>query len=533
MDIHSNKISNSPGKIKPPGPYTSPTIDDVKLPVDSLVQTANISGHDVSKITILHTNDIHGHMDPQISDGFERGGIANLGATISRERDENPGGTLVLDGGDISSGGPVSDHFKTIPMVETMNQIGYDAMVIGNHEMDYGIDAFTDVTRKAEFPILSANTRYLDDESVSPRIQPYVIKEVSGKKIGILGLTTPDTKELIPLADKDRVEFYDARETALQTIPLMKEEGAELVVVLSHMGIDRDRELAQNVPGIDVIIGGHSHTDMESHEVINNTAIHQAGKFGRSLGRLDISLKTGDGGAKVVDVQSRNIPVTCKLEPDRQVMSIFKSYSGRLENTFNRVIGRSMVDLDQRDPRQWKEESRLANFITDTMRNYMKADICLLSPAGFRSNIYRGKVKAGQINQLFPFEDNMTAIDLKGKDIKTAMDALISGPAKGLAVSGLRVVIDTTKPAGQRVENVFTADGKPLEDDKTYRVATRGSFANGILGLDVLTRHENRRDSAGSFRDILTERFEKGGPAYSTLDGRIVNLDLRPEHTLS
>lgn len=483
----------------------------------------------IQNITILHTNDMHGHAEAffeKKSDKGKVGGLSYMGAAIQREREKNPDNTLLLDAGDISSGGLVSDHFKSIPMVDAMNYLEYDAMTVGNHEFDVGMDALKDIIDHAHFPVISANIKDLSNDKKPLKTKPYVIKQVGDLKVGILGLTTPEAAAMLSPRDRELIQFTSVAEAAKKNIPKMKKEGADLIIILSHLGKDGDMMLASSVDGIDVIVGGHSHTEMKKPEKIRNTIITQAGSFGKNLGRLDLKIKRVGGKAEIVGVKSKLIPISEKsIKPDPQVSSIIKKYSDQLAPIMNRKVGEAAVDLVQRDYHVYREDSPLVNFVSDAIRKQTGADIAIISPSSLRANIPEGEITVGKLHELFPWENRVSILKMKGSDIKEVLEEALEGPANGIAISGLKVEIDTSQPRGKQILSVCTPDGKEIDPDKIYRVATRDYFANGNLGLDAFTRAEDRKDTREDLREILSREIENEKKVYARKDGRILNHD--------
>jgi len=521
MRINDNKIQGQAGDSGISRRAKPQMESGIREPRDTVEKTPG----SVHKLTILHTNDMHGHaeafVDSNVSDD-EIGGLSHLGAAVKKERQEDPDNTLLLDAGDISSGGPVSDYYEAIPMVDAMNKIGYDAMTVGNHDLDLGRVALGNIVDRAGFPVLSANLIDMTPGELKD-VKPYIFKQVGDLKVGILGLTTPDTGTMLLKEDRDKIAFTSAETTAGKLIPEMRKQGADLVVVLSHLGIEKDRELAGKVDDIDVIVGGHSHTEMKEPEEVNGTVITQAGGFSMNLGKLDLDVMKTDGKAKVVGVKSKLIPINKDIKPDRAVEKIIKSYADELAPLMERVIGRAETPLVQRDYHVYKEESVLSDFATDAIRRKSGADFCILSPSSFRSNINKGEVRVEDVYKVFPWKGKVSVLEMKGKDIKTLMEEMLSGPANGLAISGLKVEQDVSRPVGEQIVSVYTLTGESLDPEKTYTVATRDWYADGNLALHSFQKAKNRRE-VGVLRDILVNEFEERGVVKANKDGRIINL---------
>ncbi|MFP4499023.1 MAG: bifunctional metallophosphatase/5'-nucleotidase [Vulcanimicrobiota bacterium] len=487
------------------------------------------------RITIVHTNDMHGQA--QVKPGGETGrwdsGLPLVGAAVKREKERNEN-VILLDAGDISSGTVVSDYYKAIPMMDGLNHLGYDAMTLGNHEFDGGREALKELVAHAKFPVISANVK---DKSHDPiNIKPYIMKQVGDVKVGIMGLTTLEVATMISNPeDKKALEFLSVEDTAKKTVPRMREEGADVVVVLSHLGYEEDKKLAKSVKGIDFIIGGHSHTKATGPEdkkpgkffKFEDTVIVSTGAFGEKVGKLDIDVKFDKKGKADIDkVRSKLMTVGTKsLEPDPAIKRIINKYARKLNKIMGKKIGETKVDLTQRDYHTFKEESTLGNYVTDAVRRMTNTDVCLLNNSALRTNIKQGEITMGKIHELHPFENKISVVKMKGRDIKQAMEEILSGPAHGFAVSGLKVELDTSKPPGKQVISVSKTDGSKFEENKTYSVTTFDFLADGNMDINSFKKTRKRDDTDESLRDILISAIEEGEEIFAATDGRIVNHD--------
>lgn len=498
-------------------------IDDLRTSVE---KRAADSSDDIVSITILHTNDIHGHTEPFIDENkspdVKVGGLTYLGDTIKREKAKAPDNTLLLDAGDISTGGAISDHFKALPVVDAMNNLGYDAMTVGNHDLDVGLDGLKGITERAKFPILSANLE--DNSGKLDKIGSYIIKDFNGIKVGILGLTTPDAAatSMMDPKEKEQIKFMAVVDTAQRNIKKMKEEGADLIVALSHLGIDEDCRLARHVSSINLIIGGHSHTEMKEILKVNNAYITQAGKAGENLGKIQFDVRKEMGKTRIKNVYSEMIPITSEeARSDKNVRGVLYKFTKLLKFRMEKVVGKAPFSLSQRDYHYYKEESPLGNFITDSVRKESGADICMLSPSAFRKNIQSGEVTLGDINEVYPFNDKLSVAKLKGSQIKTVMEDILSSPFHSFTLSGLKVKMDTSLPKGERILEIRDTDNKPLNPDKTYIVGAQSSLFRFNISKTLFKSKGNAYK--GPVRDLLIEHIRKNPDIKGKNDGRIIN----------
>ena len=503
---------------------TNHSLTDLRL---SPQERSADSSDDVTSITILHTNDIHGHTEPFIdekkSPDVKVGGLTYLGDTIKREKAKAPDSTLLLDAGDISTGGAVSDHFKALPVVDAMNNLGYDAMTLGNHDLDVGIDGLNGITNRAKFPILSANLE--DNSGKLDKIGSYIIKDFNGIKVGILGLTTPDAAatSMMDPKEKEQIKFMAVVDTAKRNIKKMKEDGANLIVALSHLGVDGDCKLAEKVTGINVIIGGHSHTEMNEILKVNGTYITQAGKAGENLGKIQFDVRKEMGKTRIKNVYSELIPINSgEARSDKNVRGVLYKFTKILKSKMAKVVGNAPASLSQRDYHYYKEESTLGNFITDSVRKESGTDICMLSPSAFRKNLNSGEVTVGDINEVYPFNDRLSITELKGSQIQQVMEDILSSPFHSFTLSGLKVKMDTSLPKGERILEIRDLKGKPILPDKTYKIGAQSSLFryNVSRTLSKSKGHQN----GGPVRDLLIQHVRKHPDIQAKLDGRLINL---------
>ena len=521
-------------------PEVKKSIWDTGVKDDSVSLGSFVPGKDTAigkkvsqYLKIVSTNDIHGHMDPFLDKvtNKEVGGIANLGAAIKREKAEDPEHTILLDAGDVADGGAVSDYFSGLPLVEAMNQIGYDAMTAGNHDVNQGVDGFRNIVQTADFPVLSANLLEKAGEGEKIPIKPYVILEPKGVdvKVGVLGLTTPDTESMLSAENRDRISFLEPAQVARENIAKMKKEGAGLIVLLSHLGLEGDKDLAGKVDGIDVIVGGHSHTELKEPVEVNGTLITQTGSFGQNYGKIEVSFDRSGDGVKIKNVKS----TLHRVEPgnvgvDKKIYKVVDKYKRMLKPILNREIGEAPEDLNVRDYHVYKEESALNNYISDALRRKTGSDIFIHSTSALRTSMPKGKVTVGTVHQILPWKNDITIVKMKGKDIKQVLEAQLSGPLHCSAQSGLKMTIDTNAPKWSRLKEVKMEDGKPLEDNKVYTVATEDLFADGSFEMHGFKNAISRKSTGIDIRDMLIEAIEEDGKITSEVDGRMVNMSQMP-----
>lgn len=472
------------------------------------------------QLTVLHLNDTHGYLssleDRKVAPGQMRGGAAYWGDLIQRERAKNPEGTLLLSAGDMYQGTPVSNVFRGKPMVEVMNVLGFDAQALGNHEFDWGLQTLSELQAMARFPYLAANVTGPDGKAPA-QTRPWVMLVRKGVKIAVIGLSAPETAYT---TRPDNVRGFVFAEPARVLPPLLKKvraEGARVVIVLSHLGVDADRRLAQEVPGVDLIVGGHSHTALLAPEKVGGTWITQAGYNGIWLGvtRLLVDTKRKTGIQLAPRSGLMDVNAGPGIPSDAHVARIVDGYAEKIKPEFARVVGESEVDLLQSS----RGESSMGNLVTDSMREASGADIAIQNSGGIRAGIARGPITMEKVFSVLPFDNLLVTVELTGAQIREIAEKAVAEGGRILQVSGMRVVY---RREGERMTlREISAGGSPLDPSKTYRVATNDFL---VMGGDNLKTFQQGKVLVygGTLRDVLVDYLKKHSPVRNGLEGRIV-----------
>src|SRR5215510_982378 len=314
-------------------------------------------------ITILGSTDLHGNIGPidYYTNKPDNRGLAKIATLIKRVRKEQPN-VLLIDSGDTIQGSPLEsfhgrkNNQPTDPMMLTMDSLNYDAMAVGNHEYNFGLKVLEKARKEASFPWISANT--YDKKTIQPHYKPYIVKEVAGVKIGILGLTTPGVPNWDNPPNYAGLEFHEPVAEARKWVPILRDqEKVDVVVIAMHMGLGEDLRtgevspgqvpheneaiaIAKEVPSVDVIFMGHTHRDVPS-VYINGVLLTQANRWGRHLARADLYLQKTTTGWRVYAKGARTIPTDDKVEPDPEVVRLAEQYDRETQAWLARVIGES------------------------------------------------------------------------------------------------------------------------------------------------------------------------------------------------
>jgi len=472
-------------------------------------------------LTILHVSDTHGRILPYTETGMDTkkmvGGAAYLAGMIKAERSKNPDGTLLLSAGDMFQGTPVSNLFKGQPVIDVMNYLGFDAMAVGNHEFDWGMEAFKHFPAMSNFPYLSANIK--DDRGqYLPGVKPYIVVTRKSVKIAIIGLTTPEVLYVTKPVDEKRVIAYKPEVILPHLINKVRGEGAAIIIVLSHLGVEADKELARSVSGVHVIVGGHSHTPLETPIVVGNTIIVQAGYHGLYLGvlKLRIDMNTGRILQHTEERELKQVIADKGSPYDEETAKIVHTYYGQIQKEFARVVGETSVDL----VRYHQQESNIGNLVCDAMRETTNADIAFLNSGGIRTNIPRGKITMEQVFTLLPFDDALVTMNLTGKHILDILERSAKLERGILQVSGIKIRYDLSEPAGSRIKDVYVGN-RPLDRKKTYTVTTVDFLADGGDAFSTFKKGKNIVYGM-ALRDVFVSYLEKHSPVAPRTEERII-----------
>jgi len=478
--------------------------------------TAAPAAGSTERIVLLYTNDVHGQVEPVSG---RSGGLVNLVSLIENTREEDPERTIVLDAGDAIQGTYVSNSGQGEVMIEAMNLAGYDAWTLGNHEFDFGQDALLARIAEANFPTLAANL-YDKATGLPWNVLPYTVVPAGAARVAVIGLAYPNTPGITRPANVEGLDFRPAVETMRALLPKVLEESS-LVVVLSHLGFDGDRELARALDGIDVIVGGHSHLSLTGPDVVNGTLIVSAGSKGQSLGRLEIQVDTGTGKVTGYSRGGLLLAVGSDVSPrSGEAQALVDAALAEVAATKDRPVGKTVRALQ---PAR-EGEFALGNLVVDGMREVGVgdggvADVAFHNNAGIRASLPKGTITYGQLYNVLPFDNQLIAMDLTGAQILRILEHSVSDRAGSLQVSGLAFRFDFSNPVGRRVREV-TIGEEPLDPSRTYRVVTIDYLAYGGDGFKAFLDGTNLAYGDGEVWAVA-EYIHASSPVDPRVEGRI------------
>lgn len=480
-------------------------------------------------ITILHTNDVHGRLEPfMYKDKKELvGGMARR-ATLIKSIEMSNNNVITVDAGDFAQGTLFFNLFEGIPDVKLMHQAGYDVVTLGNHEFDKGLAATKAMLKQSKIRFITANIRFSSDKELQKIVKPYILEDYNGVKVAIIGLIAKNLKTLVNKLEG--VEVLDPVEITKEIVQKINSR-ADLIVVISHMGVNDDINLAENIPEIDVIIGGHSHTLIKQpkvfHKKTDKTLLLQGGEFGVQLGRLDISVKNKE----IQHYYYNLIPVNYDIKADSEIQKEINLLSEQIKKFKSEKAGELLTAIGEEKKNVRKALLKQGSLVTDAIKySFPDVDIVLQNAGGVRLNrvIRPGPVSFADILELYPFENTVVLLELKGSDLKSVLETssrLYPGSNGGFLQSrGLEYTINTAKPAqilsdngskiikeGSRVSGI-KIKGEPLQSNKLYKIAINDYMYNGGNGYSQFKRGTNVIDTGVLVQDAIVAFLREKSP---------------------
>jgi len=475
-------------------------------------------------VRVYHTNDVHGWIMSRpgtnpLDAGRLVGGAPALKALI--DRDGTP--KLVLDAGDWWQGTPEGSLTKGEAVAEVFNAVGYDAAEIGNHEFDAGQDALKSLIGKMNMPILAANVYGADGKRV-PWTKPWIIKDVDGVKFGIFGLLTTHMDKLAFPKNIAGLTFRREVDEARDDVKALRRAGAYVIIAVTHVGYEEegrpkfegDQTLAREVSGIDLIVGGHSHTVL-SHayrDPAHGTLIVQTGCYLVRVGR--VTFKIDPKTHRVLASSDELID----LRPDRMgedpaVKAIVDKRADEAGKVFETVVATATADMTRASA---NAESGLGSWMADCYRNWAGADVAFQNGGGIRSDLSAGPVSLRRIFNVMPFDNSLVKLKMTGAQLRALLDHGMAGP-RLLQESGAEIEFTPGAPPGSRVTSVKIG-GAPLDDAKTYSVVTLDFLVSGGDGFTEFGGAP-QDESEVLARDVLKECAEKQANIAPPAAGRL------------
>jgi len=536
-----------------------------------LVIAGRASAPSRTHVVIVSTTDMHGRIFPidYYTNKYDNVGIAKV-ATLVKDARKNDPDLLLLDSGDTIQGTPL-EYFHNKrhntppdPMMLAMNALHYDAMAVGNHEYNFGLKVLEKARSEAQFPWLSANT--YDKGTARTHYKPYIVKEVGGVRIGVLGLTTPGIPNWENVPNYADLEFHETISEARKWVAVLHNtEKVDLVVIAMHMGVEEDLRtgqinpsqvpnenaaiaIARRVPGVDIILMGHTHREVPSLTVNSNFAITgladlntgqgidrkltegvlltQANRWASHVARVDLYLEKNEAGRwHVVAKSARTIPVTQSTAIDPEIAKLGEPYDKETQDWLSRAIGESSEELTARDCRF--RDTAIIDLIQRVQLEAGNAGVSMAACFNPQARIPKGKVTVRDIAGLYEYENTLVTLELSGQQLKEALEhsaqyfreyeqgkslaELIDQRVPGYnfdMAAGVTYDLDLTKPFGQRIQHL-KFKRQPLAPTQKLRVVTNNYRVNGggnytmYKGAPVVYR------SSEEVRELIIDWVEK------------------------
>jgi len=468
-------------------------------------------------LSVVHLNDFHGAIEPMIDPDVTPtgtvGGAAYVKTVIDREREKDPEGTLVVNAGDIAEGSMIAYLSKGKVVADAFKEMKFDATALGNHDFAWGQEDMKNMVEGLDTPVLAANITRTDTGEVMDGAEPYMIKNMKGVKVGIIGLDTPEIEHFVEKSKLKGLRFNGAAETIRKYLPEVKKKGADIVMVLSHLGTVEDEKLAKEVDGIDIIVGGHSHTALDHGKKVGDTIIVQAGSLGRFVGKLDLEFDPST--KKIVGHSAKLLPViNDEIEPDPGVQKVLAPYLAQAEKYGSEILGEATEDLHYGH----REMGKLNQIHADSICEKSGAPFGICNSRSLRGHIKKGEVTRKALYSALPFtEEGFVTMNIQGKYIRGHIEDCLADGATELAVpmGSLKYQYDPSRPSGQRLTSV-KLDGKEMDDDKEYFVCL-----NETMSRQGNFEAAKDKKKVGSSQDEFFEYFTKHGPWDDNTDNRI------------
>jgi len=488
--------------------------------------TACFAQENIKEMTILHWNDFHARNVPYnttrkkdgVTTEYFVGGTGSMLGYLNKLRDDK---SLVLHGGDDYQGSPISSITRGYSQVDLMDLYNIDAFVVGNHEFDYGAMTLDSALQKANFNVLSGNI-YIPSQKRTFGM-PYIIKDINGIKAGIIGVSPIDLKTLTLPKNVEMVDVLNTDSVIAAGISALKSANCDLIILLSHNGVDQDSVFAEKFNDIDVIIGGHSHTPIYKPKIVNGVIICQAGSYGKFLGKLDLKIDT-DRDTVVYCFGKLNETVLDSAVFDKHAGDIVDRMLASIEPEMKRVIGKLEVD--------WKKDN-CSQWTVDAMRSTLNTDLAFLNAGSIRKDMMKGDITVGDIWEINPFGNNIMTFSVTGKLLKEMLTNNLLMAMKDEELNQYDMIIFsgmTLKVSGQKMKNggtdfigEITVNGKPLDENKIYTVTTNSYTASqykkyfGELSEEIKADDTNIID-----RDLLLEAVQKQKVINNVYEKRVI-----------
>ena len=503
---------------------------------------------------VLHINDMHSRIESintydstcdaeTEAKGECFGGVARVATKINELRDQlraDGQNVIVLDAGDQFQGSLFYTTYKGSEVAEFMTKIGFDAMAVGNHEFDDGPEGLAGLIEKVEFPVISGNLDVSQSNLLKEKVKNHTVLEVGGEKIGIISALATDTVDTS--SPGPAVLFQDEIESLRADVDALTAEGVTKIIAVTHVGYRKDQEIAAAVPGVDAVVGGHSHTFLSANDPDRHgpyptwvdaegtmVPVVQAYAYSKYLGHLEL---TFDDEGKLKFADGDTILLDASVTPDPEIAARVAEMGAPIEELKTKVVAESTADIDGSRDSCRQMECAMGNLVADAMLDRVKdqgVTIAIQNGGGLRSSIDTGPVTMGEVLSVLPFQNTLSTFEAKGSTIVAALENGASQyedvAGRFTRVAGLKYTFDPAQPAGSRISDVMVMEGDawvPIDPEKVYGVVSNNYVRQGGDGYRMFeTEGMNAYDYGPDLADVTAEYMAKIGPYTPALDGRI------------
>jgi 5'-nucleotidase len=525
------------------------------ISVSALAMSASASFADYT-LNILHINDWHSRIES--NNKFEStcsaeeegkgecfGGAGRLITALKQEREKLAGQNVIfLDAGDNFQGSLFYTTYKGKAESEFLNQMKPDAMTLGNHEFDDGEDAIAPFLDVVSFPVTTANVKPNAQSKLGDRIKPSVVLEIGGEKIGIVGGLTNDVVDLASPGPNITIE--DDVKAMTAEVEKLKAQGVNKIIALTHIGYNRERDVIAKIPGIDVVVGGHSHSLLSNTDpkaegpyptMVDNpdgykVPVVQAASYSKYLGEIKIVF---DDNGVVKEATGAPILLDKSITPDPAVLARIKELGAPIEELKAKQVSETSAPIDGSRDSCRARECEMGNLVSDAILDRVKGqgvEIVFTNGGGLRASIDQGVVTMGEVLTVLPFQNTLATFQVTGKDVVAALEngasQIEDGAGRFAQVAGLKYSFDKSQPAGSRIKDVQVMEKgawAPIDPAKTYLAATNNYVRQGGDGYKVFASNaQNAYDYGPGLEQVVADYLAAHRPYKPYLDGRITEI---------
>ena len=503
-------------------------------------------------LTILHVNDFHSRFDPITATdsncapdadaaGECFGGIARLKTAIDQERaaleaaGEN---VILLNAGDNFQGSLFYTYYKGEIIADFLNDMGFTVVATGNHEFDDGPETYAEFLELVNFPVIGGNFDVSDEPSLAGQLNGVIVLDIGGEKVGVIGALTVDTQEIA--FPGENIRWHPVNDYVAGAVEALHEGGVNKIVVLSHVGLAEDEDLAAAVTGVDLVVGGHSHTVLDTYPkyIANPDGVEvpvvQAGANGKYLGKITV---TWDDDGNVVSAEGAPILIDASITPDEGFAERLAERAQPLEEMKAEVVGLTVSDINGDRNVCRLMECSMGNLVADAQLARVADQgitISIANSGGLRASIGSGPITMGDVLTVLPFSNTLATFELSGADLLDSLESGLSQTEEVAGrfpqVAGLRFSFDTSKPAGERLvgDVLVEEDGvwSPIDPDATYGIVTNNFVRGGGDGYQLFRDNAAKAyDFGPALEEVVVEYIASMGGVYVPYtDGRITDV---------